>query len=102
MDLYCFDFHGGYLGRLADGGVFFDSRGSQRGRLAAGDGMYDLDGGYMGRIDVQGSFFAADGTCRGYIRDWNGSQPPQVARVATHVALTGYDLSAGGIGERYN
>ena len=70
MDRYCFDFRGGYLGRVDDNGVFFDSQGSKRARIEERGGVYDLRGQYIGRIDAQGSLFAADGTSRGYVRNW--------------------------------
>lgn len=71
MDLYCYDFCGVYLGRLDDGGIFFDRDGRKRAQVVERSGVYDLEGRYLGRIDAQGSFFTADGTCRGYVRNWN-------------------------------
>ena len=70
MDLYCFDFHGAYLGRLNEGGSFFDPNGIEWARMGKSGAVYDLGGRCIGRIDLQGSFFNADGTCRGYVRDW--------------------------------
>jgi hypothetical protein len=70
MDLYCYDFHGVYLGRLDGEGTFFDAGGDRRARVLDCGDVYDFDGCYLGRINAQGSYFGADGICRGYVRDW--------------------------------
>ena len=70
MDRYCFDFRGAYLGHIDEHGLFFDTQGTMRARVAE-PGIYDLDGQCLGRIDAQGSMFAKDGTCWGYVRNWH-------------------------------
>lgn len=72
MDLYCFDFHGHYLGHVDEEGTFFDRHGKRQARISGGGTLYDFGGRYAGRVDVQGSIFAEDGTCRGYVRGWTG------------------------------
>jgi len=91
MDLYCFDFHGVYLGRLDGEGTFFDPCGSKQARVLERGGVYDFEGRYLGRIDAQGSYFGADGTCRGYVRDWHclAALPPPPSPLPSDRALMG-------------
>lgn len=70
MNLYCFDFFGGYLGSMDEHGNVFDSRGYKWARVSKGGRVYDLVGRAWGRIDLQGNFFTEQGVCRGYFRGW--------------------------------
>jgi hypothetical protein len=70
MDLYCFDFHGAYLGYMRTNGDFFDGKGRRWAELVGGSEVYDLEGRYRGHVDAQGSLFDQHGACWGYVRGW--------------------------------
>ena len=70
MNLYCFDFFGGYLGSMDEHGNVFDSRGYKWARVGESGEVCDLHGRPCGRIDLQGNFFTEQGVCRGYFRGW--------------------------------